>query len=105
MERRQITKAECLQWIADLRSGEYKQGQDSLYTKSEDSYCCLGVLASKCMPDINWKQFRHLTPTYIYLPDRPKNFETILVIQNDVSRKTFAEIADYIQDTILPLLP
>jgi hypothetical protein len=29
-------------WIAALRSGKYKQGQDGL--KSGDRFCCLGVL-------------------------------------------------------------
>ena len=29
-------------WVAALRSGEYKQGQDRL--KDGDRYCCLGVL-------------------------------------------------------------
>ena len=32
-----------INWIAALRSGEYKQGRISL--KTEDRYCCLGVAA------------------------------------------------------------
>lgn len=33
------------QWIAALRSGEYKQGQRALIVKQNDevSYCCLGL--------------------------------------------------------------
>jgi hypothetical protein len=30
------------QWVAALRSGDYKQGQEALRT--EDGFCCLGVL-------------------------------------------------------------
>ena len=29
-------------WLAALRSGEYKQGVETLYT-NDDKYCCLGV--------------------------------------------------------------
>lgn len=32
------------QWVAALRSGEYKQGKERLHTAKDDSYCCLGVL-------------------------------------------------------------
>ncbi len=30
-------------WIAALRSGEYKQGSEVLYSNSRGTYCCLGV--------------------------------------------------------------
>lgn len=33
------------EWVAALRSGEYKQGNGRLYCPDENSYCCLGVLA------------------------------------------------------------
>lgn len=32
------------QWIAALRSGEYKQGKRVLHNVDENTYCCLGVL-------------------------------------------------------------
>jgi hypothetical protein len=42
-------------WVAALRSGEYKQGTESLYyyddDKNSESYCCLGVLQA-IKPDI-----------------------------------------------------
>lgn len=38
-----LTRAEYVEWIKALRSGEYNQGQGHLVTK--DGYCCLGVLA------------------------------------------------------------
>lgn len=31
------------EWVAALRSGQYKQGKDYLRTEG-DAYCCLGVL-------------------------------------------------------------
>lgn len=33
-------------WVADLRSGKYKQGRDYLRT-AEGTYCCLGVLCDR----------------------------------------------------------
>lgn len=31
-------------WLKALRSGEYKQGRNTLYNPDTDQYCCLGVL-------------------------------------------------------------
>ncbi|MEU7863451.1 hypothetical protein [Nonomuraea sp. NPDC049141] len=32
------------EWLAALRSGEYKQAKGKLYDLKTDGYCCLGVL-------------------------------------------------------------
>lgn len=32
------------QWVAALRSGEYKQGKYVLHNVDENTFCCLGVL-------------------------------------------------------------
>lgn len=32
------------QWLAALRSGEYRQGKHVLHNVDENTYCCLGVL-------------------------------------------------------------
>lgn len=32
------------QWVAALRSGEYKQGKQRLHHAEGDTFCCLGVL-------------------------------------------------------------
>ena len=32
------------QWVAALRSGEYRQGKYMLHNVDENTYCCLGVL-------------------------------------------------------------
>lgn len=31
-------------WIANLESGNYKQGFSQLYVKRDNSFCCIGVL-------------------------------------------------------------
>ena len=38
-------------WVAALRSGKYKQGQD--YLCNGDKYCCLGVACAITMPNAN----------------------------------------------------
>ena len=37
------------QWVADLRSGEYKQGQGALHVEETDRFCCLGVLCDQAV--------------------------------------------------------
>lgn len=32
-------------WVAALRSGEYKQGIGLLHDRTQNTYCCLGVLS------------------------------------------------------------
>lgn len=42
-----MNKDNLLAWAAALRSGNYEQGQDNLYSvgpKGKQRYCCLGVL-------------------------------------------------------------
>ena len=41
--KNKLDKKEKIIWLKELRSGKYKQGKDELYTKENDSYCCLGV--------------------------------------------------------------
>lgn len=31
-------------WLTALKSGEYKKGKSTLYKKSNNTFCCLGVL-------------------------------------------------------------
>lgn len=37
-------------WVAALRSGEYKQGTETLRT-DDDHFCCLGVLTDLCVKE------------------------------------------------------
>lgn len=43
------TRANIEKWVAALRSGEYAQGRGLL--RSEDGYCCLGVLCDVFMKE------------------------------------------------------
>lgn len=55
------TKEVRQKWVAALKSGEYKQGTESLHRKFEDGgkdeFCCLGVLCdlyAKDHPEVNY---------------------------------------------------
>lgn len=96
-------------WIKALRSGRYKQGQETLYNKVDKTYCCLGVYArvNKMKGHRNMGRFvdedEPEGPVHIYGSFRSlssKEFPDIyeLIDLNDVEGKTFEEIADYIED-------
>lgn len=40
-------------WLAGLREGNYRQGQQALRRK-DNTYCCLGVLADVC--GVKWQE-------------------------------------------------
>jgi hypothetical protein len=49
-----LTKEVMLDWITALRSGRYQQGKG--YLRSNNEYCCLGVLCEVLPPDAGeWK--------------------------------------------------
>lgn len=101
-------------WTAALRSGEYKQGQ--YWLRSEDTYCCLGVLC-----DLhhkaglgNWSTDGHYQNEDEVLPDsvmewaglsdeKPRAGDHLLTDYNDgypprsIEIHSFAEIADLIE--------
>ena len=117
-------------WIAALRSGKYKQGYHQLHISfagiPQDEFCCLGVLCEIAVEkkmlirssrehytdaQTNDKLFTDLAgfKEKIGLPD---GIEEYLVRLNDgqrdhsghdieATRKTFNEIADYIEKEIL----
>jgi hypothetical protein len=121
--RSKIKKA----WLKALRSGEYKQCQNTL-TK-DGGYCCLGVLA-KVTADIEGRQYedyreneyaalpnrllietvfrdKQLTslgvfemPWHVKVRERKDNYtpgDTALYVLNDALEYTFDEIADVIE--------
>jgi hypothetical protein len=54
------------QWVAALRSGEYAQEKSRL--KSDNGYCCLGVLCdlyTKQNPYVKWKSLESVTAYFI----------------------------------------
>ena len=103
-------------WIAALRSGEYKQGRKHL--NNNGAYCCLGVLcevylencdepkiekraevgydnlvfyggwSASLPPEVHvWSGLSNLSPAH-------------LIYLNDTAKKSFAEIADYIEEKL-----
>jgi hypothetical protein len=105
-------------WCAALRSGEYNQIQGSLHTS--EGYCCLGVACELESGSGIWKPLRELDPEE-YLVEKYKtneNEETALTNArlsriglscdgmdtladlNDQEGKSFAEIADWIEQNI-----
>jgi hypothetical protein len=117
-----ITKAQCTQWIAALRSGEYAQGTGGLRrlnTDGGDVYCCLGVLGNILVETGGYVWGTHGGVYYSFRareakgslrdysnlpPDLLGYQQDLLIIMNDVRRCTFPEIANYIEEEILPKL-
>jgi hypothetical protein len=85
-------------WIADLRSGKFKQGKGYLRIQASDNsyaHCCLGVLAS---------QFAD-SPYGLYEKDGLTRFggeieQSTFTRMNDKLGYSFEEIADYIEENV-----
>lgn len=81
-----------VKWVAALRNGEYLQGGK---LKSADGrFCCLGVLCEvmeKLLSGFPYAFLRELLSS-----------ETVntLMYMNDKQKKSFPEIATYIEETI-----
>lgn len=99
-------------WLAALRSGKYKQGTAVLYNPELESYCCLGIgcllvgfskeeLIRKSYPinieDKNNKIPYLLKDTYSILSNRNTFYNTLSQI-NDIDKKSFSEIVDWIEE-------
>jgi hypothetical protein len=109
-----------VKWLHALRSGKYKQGFETLRTKSTCgvSYCCLGVLQDLCVKD-GGSKWDEKTENFLdrsiplSFDSQPTdnileylNLETQhidrLIIMNDEYNNTFHEIADYIEYIVMP---
>lgn len=103
-------------WVQSLRSGLYPQIQGQLCRKEKGGlgFCCLGVLADVVDPAA-WGAppedeggTRYFSGAWMgSLPSEFKvevglrDYEQrALVTQNDVDKKTFPEIADWIEENI-----
>ena len=84
-----MTYEECVQWIENLRSGNYIQGKNRLKRIgiSANRYCCLGVVAALIMDGF-----------YVGIPG---STQRILMRMNDEGQ-TFREIANWIEENFLP---
>lgn len=83
-------------WVVALRSGKYRQCRGSLWMSNDDggkSYCCLGVLETLVIDSIELQTDKDGTGRLI---DQAK-----LIFMNDQARKTFPEIADFIESEYL----
>lgn len=106
-------------WLAALRSGDYKQGTGTLHTeeKGVHSYCCLGVLCEV-------QQIRKIAYTsdsanrtayaygddgkLVYYPGNLTSWENDVTVElmnlNDNKKRSFEEIADWIEGRCEPTL-
>jgi len=95
-----LTKKLKEKWIKALRGGEYEQGKMDLHNLSDNTYCCLGVLAE--IGDI-------VTVGNSYLDKNDRSCvkgltirnQTVLAEMNDAG-KTFKTIANWIEKYINP---
>lgn len=89
-------------WLAALRSGRYRQGRGQL--RKNGRYCCLGVAAevcgiSSCTADFIKQCVQStLFGDFVFLPGE---IQQQLSCMNDQG-KSFAEIADYIEQNVPP---
>lgn len=94
-------------WVAELRSGDYKQGQFQL--RDEDNeFCCLGVLCNvhaKNNPEFaktqkNPEEYDRCaglpSPMVLAWAGIPRSIAEKLARMNDREGKKFSEIADWI---------
>ena len=85
------------EWVKALRSGEWKQCRHYMYNTRDNSFCCLGVACRLIKPMEDYKEqesaFRVMREHYGI--GRYTAFK--LADMNDSQRKTFTEIADYIE--------
>lgn len=107
---RRLTQEEKNQWLAALRSGEYKQGMTYLKSKDEfgeECYCCLGVLVDTlgiadeipAFEDGGYDQFvtDYGEGRFVLLSEKTQR---CLAGMNDDDGKSFEQIADYIEREI-----
>lgn len=99
-------------WVAALRSGEYKQGRTRLKNEFGE-YCCLGVLTEVSGVEGRWEDTSNGTywvdPEGSFFSAYPPEIRgetlgamktTDLIHLNDTQRKTFPEIADWIEENL-----
>lgn len=88
-------------WIEALRSGKYQQGRGSLRNPETNCFCCLGVLCDIVDPEGWMEDFPRLhrgRGTFVAVSKLGVENPGELVRQNDLAKKSFLEIADYIEE-------
>jgi hypothetical protein len=90
-------------WIEALRSGKYEQCHGILRSggsswSNPERYCCLGVLADIAYPDVTVEDHYRQLSTKLFKGERYIVRKFIRL--NDIEKKTFPEIADYIRENL-----
>ena len=96
-------------WLGALRSGEFAQTTGTL--RRDNAYCCLGVLLSVSgkgtwdaqfyeMDEEGAKLKGALGSVGVSIFGIPHDIQYKLVSMNDNEKRTFAEIADYIETAL-----
>lgn len=86
-------------WLQALRSGEYQQGRFALHDATNNAHCCLGVAADLILQESDREM--HIYDTEVYEGALGLDAEEIqtLITLNDDEKKSFEQIADYIEAT------
>lgn len=103
------------EWLAALRSGEYRQATGALQDDCTGGFCCLGVLCDVAMkrhPELGmrwgFENFTEADSCVKYAPPSPFTGAlgnlgvciAALAEMNDRDGKSFSEIADFIEAKI-----
>lgn len=83
-------------WVAALRSGNYKQGKGVLYSKYQNTFCCLGVLGNIMGISKEYLHGKGLLWAFESKSPLSSLTESELSRMNDTG-STFSEIADHIE--------
>lgn len=96
------TKRERLQkWCAALRSGDYTQGHGEFHRPSSTgmmTHCCLGVAELDAGLNLAIDDYDFIQDYF----DLDRDNIGILWYMNDVSKLPFPQIADYIEQNLMP---
>jgi hypothetical protein len=91
------------EWVKALRSGEYQQGRGGL--RSEDKYCCLGVLcAVRAGRDFDFYELMDFAYGTSKASEFTEAIAETLWHMNDFDGRSFPEIADWIEANV-PVTP
>lgn len=73
-------------WVADLRSGKFKQGRARLRRKNADgfAYCCLGVLGEQLVAAGRCKWNTMAGEDYLHSADKPPSIGLVSWLPMDV---------------------
>ena len=111
-----MKKAVVEAWLSGLRSGKYKQHNGSInngefdYTEPNGirvmispptAFCCIGVGAMCNGMNVEDMRITKHASAFIGLKEY-RDWETELISMNDKEKKSFLEIADWIEANILP---